>query len=230
MSQPSQLKRRLGSPALFGIVQGFIAASIYFSTGLVAERAFGLTWAVYLTGGVLFAVVVPCYVEGASLHQERGGATVIARYAFNELVSFIAGWAICLDYLILVALCAFAATDYLGVFWSGFEDGFPEFGIGAAIVLYVALVAIRGGGPKRFERAAVLVLGDLVLQLVLVGLGLGLLFDPAVLTAPVLGRRDAVGRGHRVRVPARARRVQRDRRVLGPRRAGGDRARRACGG
>ena len=111
------------SPALFGIVQGFIAASIYFSTGLVAERALGLTWAVFLAGGVLFAVIVPCYVEGASLHQERGGATVIARYAFNELVSFIAGWAICLDYLILVALCAFASTDYLGVFWSGFDHG-----------------------------------------------------------------------------------------------------------
>ena len=79
------LKRQLGSPALFGIVQGFIAASIYFSTGLVAERALGLTWAVFLAGGVLFAVIVPVYVEGASLHQERGGATVIARYGFNEL-------------------------------------------------------------------------------------------------------------------------------------------------
>ena len=184
MSHPFQLKRQLGSPALFGIVQGFIAASIYFSTGLVAERAFGLTWAVYLAGGLLFAVIVPCYVEGASLHQERGGATVIARYAFNELVSFIAGWAICLDYLILVALCAFASTDYLGVFWHGFESGFPEFGVGAAIVLYVALVAIRGGGPRRFERAALPVLGDLVLQLIVVALGLALLLNPDVLTAP----------------------------------------------
>ena len=54
------------------------------------------------------------YVEGASLHQERGGATVIARYAFNELWRFIAGWAILLDYLILIALTAFATTDYLG--------------------------------------------------------------------------------------------------------------------
>ena len=120
--KPNPLKRQLGSPALFGIVQGFIAASIYFSTGLVAERALGLTWAVFLAGGVLFAVIVPSYVEGASLHQERGGATVIARYAFNELVSFIAGWAICLDYLILVALCSFASTDYLGLFWSGFNE------------------------------------------------------------------------------------------------------------
>ena len=81
--KPNPLKRQLGSPALFGIVQGFIAASIYFSTGLVAERALGLTWAVFLAGGVLFAVIVPCYVEGASLHQERGGATVIAQPAMK---------------------------------------------------------------------------------------------------------------------------------------------------
>ena len=123
LSAPVILKKQLGSPALFGIVQGFIAASIYFSTGLVAERALGLTWAVFLAGSVLFVVIVPCYVEGASLHQERGGATVIARYAFNELVSFIAGWAICLDYLILVALCAFASTDYLGLFWQRLQRG-----------------------------------------------------------------------------------------------------------
>jgi APA family basic amino acid/polyamine antiporter len=184
VSAPSQLKRRLGSPALFGIVQGFIAASIYFSTGLVAERAFGLTWAVFLAGGLLFATIVPCYVEGASLHQERGGATVIARYAFNELVSFIAGWAICLDYLILVALCAFASTDYLAVFWDGFDHGFAEFAVATAIVLFVSLLAIRGGGPRRYERAAVLVLGDLVLQLLVVALGLALLFDPDVLIDP----------------------------------------------
>ncbi|HEY6886350.1 MAG TPA: amino acid permease [Solirubrobacter sp.] len=182
--KPTPLKRQLGSPALFGIVQGFIAASIYFSTGLVAERALGLTWAVFLAGGVLFAVIVPSYVEGASLHQERGGATVIARYAFNELVSFIAGWAICLDYLILVALCAFASTDYLAVFWSGFSEGLSEFLIATAIVLYVALMAIRGAGPRHFERAAVFVLGDLILQLLIVGFGLALLFQPEVLTDP----------------------------------------------
>jgi APA family basic amino acid/polyamine antiporter len=178
------LKRGLGSPALFGIVQGFIAASIYFATGLVAERALGLTWAVFLAGGVLFAVIVPSYVEGASLHQERGGATVIARYAFNELVSFIAGWAICLDYLILVALCSFASTDYLGVFWDGFNGGVSEFLIGSAIVLYVALTAIRGAGTRHFERAAWLVLGDLVLQVLVVGFGIALLFQPEVLTDP----------------------------------------------
>src|SRR5918999_1780108 len=83
------------------------------------------------------AIVVVCYVEGASLHQERGGATVIARFAFNELVSFIAGWAICLDYLILIAICAFATTDYAAVFWPELESGVPEFLLAAALVGFV---------------------------------------------------------------------------------------------
>ena len=51
-------------------------------------------------------------------------------------------------------------------------------------MLYVALVAIRGPGPRRFERAALLVLGDLVLQLLVVVLGMALLFNPDVLTDP----------------------------------------------
>ena len=179
-----QLKRGLGSPALFGIVQGFVAASIYFGVGVVAARALGLTWLVFLAGAVFFAVLVPCYVEGASLHQERGGATVIARYAFNELLSFVAGWAICLDYLILIALTAFATTDYAAVFWDPLDSGAPEFLFAAGVVLAVAAVNARGGGTRRFDRVALLVLGDLVLQLVIVAFGLVLVFDPSVLDNP----------------------------------------------
>jgi APA family basic amino acid/polyamine antiporter len=179
-----QLKRGLGSPALFGIVQGFVAASIYFAVGVVAVHALGLTWLVFLAGAGFFALIVPCYVEGASLHQERGGATVIARYAFNELWSFVAGWAICLDYLILIALTAFATTDYVAVFWERFDSGAPEFLLAAGFIAAVAVVNVRGSTPRRFERAALLVLADLALQLIVVALGLALLFEPDVLTDP----------------------------------------------
>ena len=179
-----QLRRGLGSPALFGIVQGFVAASIYFAVGVVAERALGLTWAVFLAGVLFFAVLVPCYVEGASLHQERGGATVIARYAFNELWSFVAGWAIALDYLILIALTAYATTDYVAVFWEPFDSGLAEYALAAAIVAAVAVVNVRGNSPRRFARAALLVLADLVLQLIVLVFGLLLVFQPEVLTDP----------------------------------------------
>ena len=179
-----QLKRGLGSPALFGIVQGFVGASIYFAVGVVAARALGLTWLVFLAGALFFALLVPCYVEGTSLHQERGGATVIARYAFNELWSFIAGWAICLDYLILIALTAYATTDYVAVFWEPVDSGAPEFLVAAAVVIAVAVINVRGSSPRRFERAALIVLADLALQLVVLAFGFALLFEPEVLTNP----------------------------------------------
>jgi APA family basic amino acid/polyamine antiporter len=178
------MKKSLGAPALFGIVQGFVAASVYFAVGLVAERALGFTWLIFLAGGLLFAMVVLCYVEGASLHQERGGATVIARFAFNELVSFIAGWAICLEYLILIAICAFASTDYAAVFWSPLDSGVPEFLLGAALVAFVTWWNVHRAAAPRYNRAVLLVLGDLALQLLIVGFGLAYIFDPSVLSDP----------------------------------------------
>jgi basic amino acid/polyamine antiporter, APA family len=179
-----RMRKGLGSPALFGIVQGFVAASVYFAIGVVAERALGLTWLVFLAGIVLFALVVVSYVEGASLHQERGGATVIARYAFNELWSFVAGWAICLDYLILIALTAFTVADYASVFWSELAHGAPEFLVGVGVIGYVAWTNVRGTSPRRYERAVLVVLADLALQLVILALGFALLFEPQVLTHP----------------------------------------------
>jgi basic amino acid/polyamine antiporter, APA family len=180
----SPVRKMVGEPALFGIVQGFIAASVYFAVGLVATRALGFTWLVFLAGGLLFALVVVSYVEGASLHQERGGATVIARFAFNELVSFIAGWAICLEYLILITICAFAITDYAAVFWGPLQSGVAEFLLSASVVLVVAWRSMRRSGPPHYDRAVLLVLGDLGLQLLLVTFGLIYLLDPQVLSDP----------------------------------------------
>jgi APA family basic amino acid/polyamine antiporter len=184
VNTPDGVRRGLGSPALFGIVQGFVAASLYFAVGVVAERVLGLTWVVFLAGFALFTLVMVSYVEGASLHQERGGATVIARYAFNELWSFVAGWAICLDYLILIALTAFAVSDYAAIFWSPLASGVPEFLVGFAVVAYVTVTNVRGTTARRYDRAVALVLADLVLQVVIVALGMALLFEPDVLTHP----------------------------------------------
>ncbi len=178
------LGKSLGAPALFGIVQGFVAASVYFAVGLVAQRALGFSWLVFLAGGLLFACVVVSYVEGASLHQERGGATVIARFAFNELVSFIAGWAICLEYLILIAICAFATTDYAAVFWGELDAGAPEFALAASLVLFVAWWNARGSAAPTYERGVLVVLGDLALQLLIVAFGVAYLVEPELLTDP----------------------------------------------
>jgi APA family basic amino acid/polyamine antiporter len=177
-------KRRLGSPVLWGLVQAFVAAGFYFSLGLVAERAQGWTWLVYLTAAVFFVLTALSYMEAASLHQERGGVTIIARYAFNELVSFIAGWAIMLDYVILIALTAFTITDYLAVLWSPLGQGGLELALAAAAIVLAAVINVRGIDPARFLRFFVFALADLGVQVFLLVIGLIVLFDPQVISHP----------------------------------------------
>ena len=184
LEAPPALKRGFGSPPLFGIVQGFLSASLYFALGVIVVNALGLTWVVMLVATLFGALLVLSYMEGASLHQERGGATVIARYGFNELWSFVAGWAILLDYLILIALCAFATTDYVAIFWDELSEGAPELILAFGVIAYVAWVNVRGAGSRRWERAAIAVFADLALQLLIVVLGVALVLEPEVLTDP----------------------------------------------
>ncbi len=180
------LGRALGSPALFAIVWTSLASAIYFSLGVVAENALGLTPLVFLGSGVFFVLTAMTYVEGASMHAERAGATVFARYAFNELWSFIAGWAILLDFLILIAVTAFVATNYLAAFWSPLGEGAPELAIAVAIIAYVAARNIlAGGAARRRERVAALAVADIALQLLIIVVGAALVVDVDALTASI---------------------------------------------
>jgi basic amino acid/polyamine antiporter, APA family len=182
-------RRSIGSPILFTIVYSSLASAIYFSLGVIAGHAEGLTPVVFLVAALMFTLTAMTYVEGASLHQDRGGSTVFARYAFNELVSFVAGWAILLDYIILVAVTAFSATQYLRTFWSPLGDRGTALGLAIAFIALVVLSNIRGFGGRRARRVGMLVAGDLALQGFIVVLGLVLFFNPHTLVNQIhLGR------------------------------------------
>src|SRR5213596_172468 len=88
------IERRVGAPRLFATAYSTVGSSIYFALGVVAAYALGLTPLVFLVASLLFVLTTLTYFEGISLHPERGGSAVMARYAFNELLSFVAGWAI----------------------------------------------------------------------------------------------------------------------------------------
>jgi APA family basic amino acid/polyamine antiporter len=188
------LTRWVGSPTLFAIVYTTLASAIYFSLGVVADHALGLTPLVYLAAGVSFVFAAMTYVEGSSLHQEPGGSTVFARYAFNELVSFVAGWVILLDYIILVAITSLVATQYLAVFWGPLGSGTLELVTALGIIAYVTVRNIRGFSRERAVRVSVLVVVDFALQVLLIVLGLALLFDSDLLLDPIaLGTSPAWG-------------------------------------
>jgi len=177
--------RELGSPMLFSVIYTLIASAIYICLGVVAGYALGLTPVVFFAGGLMFVLAAMTYVEGSSLHQERGGSTVFARFAFNEFWSFVAGWAILLDYLILLAAASLSATSYLQAFWARLGEGAVEGVLIVGILLYVAVRNIRGFSSARSRRIALLVVADIVLQLALIGLGLIFLLDPGTLTSSI---------------------------------------------
>ncbi len=179
------VRRSIGSPILFTIVYSSLASAIYFSLGVIAGHALGLTPLVFLAAALLYALTAMTYVEGASLHQDRGGSTVFARYAFNELVSFVAGWAILLDYVILIAVTAFSATQYLQTFWSPLGNRGEALGLALAFIALVVLSNIRGFSGRRARRVGILLAGDLALQGFIVVLGMALFFNPSTLLDPI---------------------------------------------
>jgi basic amino acid/polyamine antiporter, APA family len=177
---------RLGEPALFVIVYASVASALYFTLGEVAGRALGLTPVVFLLAGVLFGLSAMTYVEGAALHPERAGATVFARYAFNELVSFVAGWVLLLDYCLIVAAASLSAVHYLEPLWgAAADDGAVELGLTLAVVALVAALNVRGPSARRIPRIGALVGVDLVLQAALIVVGLVVLLDVGAITEPI---------------------------------------------
>src|SRR2546422_6262446 len=111
------LRRSVGVPGMFATAYGNVGSSIYYALGLVALHALGLTPVVFMLAGGLFALTAKTYAEGAAMFPEAGGSSSFARHAFNELASFLAGWALTLDYIITVAISAFFVPHYLGAFW-----------------------------------------------------------------------------------------------------------------
>jgi basic amino acid/polyamine antiporter, APA family len=171
--------RTLSARTLFGIVYTTSISSVYFALGVVAQRALGLTPVVFLIAGIFFALASMTYVEGAGLHRERGGSSVFARYAFNELVSFVAGWAILLDYAILLAVTAFTATNYLAQLWSPLGSGALEIVVAIAIIAAVAIANVLGVSIRQLRRTLVLAVADIAVQLLVIVLGIVLVLDPS---------------------------------------------------
>src|SRR4030081_1953373 len=108
-----QLQRVLDAPALASVAYGEIASSIYFALGIIALHALGATPVVLGVAGLLFLIVAMSYAEGTASIRETGGAATFVRVAFNDLAGFLTGWALFLDYLIVIALSALFLPHYL---------------------------------------------------------------------------------------------------------------------
>jgi APA family basic amino acid/polyamine antiporter len=174
------LRKTVGVPGLFATAYGNVGSSIYYALGLVAAHALGLTPLVFMFAGGLFALTAKTYAEGAAMFPEAGGSSSFARHAFNEIVSFIAGWGLSLDYILTIAISAFFVPHYLAAFFPALGHAPGDVIGGVAVIAFLALVNIRGLGESANLNIALAVL-DLLTQAALVVLGTVLVLHPSTL-------------------------------------------------
>ena len=174
------LRRVHGVGALFAAAYGNVGSSIYYALGVVAGYALGLAPLTFMIAGLIFAATAATYVEATVMYPEAGGSASFARHAFNELVSFVAGWGQMLNYIITAAISAYSVLHYLAVFWGPF--GHAPADIIGSIAVIAALAALNVKGTQESSRLnLVLAIGDLLTQVILVSIGIALVLSPHTL-------------------------------------------------
>ena len=109
------LKRTLGSAALLALgIGAIIGAGIFVRTAAAAgnHAGPGVMWS-YIIAGVGCAFAGLCYVEFASMIPIAGSAYTYSYATMGELVAWIIGWDLILEYALGAACVAIAWSEYL---------------------------------------------------------------------------------------------------------------------
>ncbi len=184
--QAGGLHRVLGTAALFSTAYGNVGSSIYYALGLVTVYALGMTPVSFVISGIIFFFTAVTYAEATARFPEAGGSSSFTRHAFNEGVSFFAGWAQMLNYTVTIAISAIFVPHYLGKFWPGGHlDRHPNDIYGGAVIVLLLVLLNIVGVKEAAGLNIFLALADLGTQALLVVIGLFTVLSPHVLQANV---------------------------------------------
>ena len=164
-------KRVLGVFELFAIGYGDLGSSIYYALGVTSLFALGATPIALGLAGIVFICTALSYAEMTSIFHESGGSASYARHAFNDLVSFIAGWGLLLDYIVAIAISAFAVAPYLSFFFVDLSEVFIQILFTAGLITVLCVINILG---VRGSTLIGLILSSLTIlvQLAIIAVGL----------------------------------------------------------
>jgi len=168
-----------------------VGADIYVAIGLVAVFAAGASPLAFLIASITYITTGLAYSELATIYPYAGGAHIYAMKAFNDLVGFIAGWAVMLDYTVDIALFSLASAGYLSFFFPriiggqvlvdllGLKLAIPYLGIiaGALVLLLLAVNIIGIRESSMFNE--ILVSFDLFVEAIILVSGFVLAFSLA---------------------------------------------------
>lgn len=182
------LKREVGWYGSFAMGYADVGADLYVAIGLVAFYAAGASPIAFAIASVTYVCTGLAYAELATAYPYAGGAQVYSMKAFNDLVGFVAGWAVMLDYTVDIALFSLASAGYLSFFlpWLkrsffevavlGFDLRISYIGL-SAFLLVVALLFLNSIGIRESSAFNELLVSlDLVVESVILVTGVLLAF------------------------------------------------------
>lgn len=110
------LKPTLGWPHLVGLgVGGIVGTGIYTLTGVGAGLAGPAVILSFLIAGVVCACAALAYAEMATMMPVSGSAYTYTYVALGELLAWVVGWSLILEYTVVCSVVA--------VGWSGYAAG-----------------------------------------------------------------------------------------------------------
>jgi len=191
------LKRSLGPVNLIALgIGGIIGAGLFVRTAAaIADRAGPSVVLAFIVAGVGCAFAGLCYAEFASMIPVAGSAYTYSYATMGELVAWIIGWDLILEYAVAAATVAIAWSEYANrvLDWFGlripyqwthspFEhDVAGVHGIintpAVFILFLLTLLLIRGTKESAFVNGLIVVL-KVSIVLLFIGIGWGFI-NPA---------------------------------------------------
>jgi len=191
------LKRSLGPVNLIALgVGGIIGAGLFVRTAAaIADRAGPSVVLAFIVAGIGCAFAGLCYAEFASMIPVAGSAYTYSYATMGELVAWIIGWDLILEYAVAASTVAIAWSEYANrvLDWFGLKmpyqwthspfehDLTGTHGImnipAVVILLLLTLLLIRGTKESAFVNGVIVVL-KVSIVLLFIGIGWGFI-NPA---------------------------------------------------
>ncbi len=153
------LRRVLGWPALTAIGLGTMLGGIFPTIGAGAHAAGPGVILAYLLSGLVSVCVALCYAEFASMVPVAGSAYTYAYATLGELVAWIIGWDLILEYGLSVAPTASSLSDYFAHLLAN---------VGIVLPVWAQTANVGGAHPQIDLVAAIVTL--LITALVAIGI------------------------------------------------------------
>src|SRR6187551_3793675 len=123
MESDNRLKRALGPVTLTALgIGAVIGAGIFVATGAAAHNTAGPALMLsYVVAGITCIFAALCYAEFASMVPVAGSAYTYAYATLGELLAWIIGWDLVLEYTVAAAAVSHGWSKYFQDFLSIFN-------------------------------------------------------------------------------------------------------------